>query len=97
MIIVIVEHFLNEAGRSYFPAWVGEVEQVLQKWPGFINIQPIKQVEKPETTWLLLRFENLPFLKAWAASSDHQGILDLLEPYRKNTQRSQIFDLGNQA
>ena len=95
MIIVIVEHFLNEAGRSYFPAWVGEVEQVLQKWPGFINIQPIKQVEKPEASYLLLRFENLPLLRAWAASEDHQNILDLLAPFREQKQRSQVFEVSS--
>ncbi len=95
MIIVIVEHFLNEAGRGYFPAWVEGVEQVLQQWPGFINIQPIKQVEKPGTTCLLLRFENLPLLRAWAASEDHQQILDQLAPFQQQKQRSQIFESTN--
>lgn len=93
MIIVIVEHFLNEAGRTYFPSWVGEVEKVLEKWPGFVNIQPIKQVEKLEATCLLLRFENLPLLRDWAASDDHQEILDLLIPFREQKQRSQIFEV----
>lgn len=95
MIIVIVEHFLNAAGRSYFPTWVGEVEQALQKWPGFIDIQTIKQVENTETTFLLLRFENLSLLRDWAASDDHQVILDLLAPFREQKQRSQIFEANH--
>ena len=95
MILVIVEHYLDEMGRAYFPTWVREVEKVLEKWPGFINIQHIKKVEQPEATWLLLRFESLPLLRAWAASEDHQKILDLLAPYRKQKQRSQLFEVSH--
>ncbi|MBX2874736.1 MAG: hypothetical protein KTR30_21615 [Saprospiraceae bacterium] len=93
MIIVIVEHFLNEAGQTYFPEWVEEVEKVLDRWPGFINLQRIKKVEQPEATWLILRFETLPLLRAWAASEDHEYILGLLTPYRWQKQRSQIFEV----
>lgn len=94
MVIVIVEHYLNEAGQRYFPAWLEEVEQILREWSGFISIEQIRKVEQSKATWLLLRFENLPLLRAWAKSEDHQGILDLLAPFRERKQHSQIFECG---
>lgn len=35
MIVVVVEHFLNEEGRRYFPIWVEEIAEVLRDFEGF--------------------------------------------------------------
>lgn len=94
MIIVIVEHFLDKDGHSYFPEWVQGVELVLKRWPGFIDIQVLQNVERLEANCLLLRFENLELLRKWAVSEDHQSILDQLAPYREKKQQSQLFELS---
>lgn len=94
MIVVVVEHFLNEDGHSYFSTWVQGVELVLQRWPGFIDIQVLQNLERLESNCLLLRFETLELLRNWAASEDHRFILDQLAPYREKKQHSQLFELS---
>ena len=45
MILVFVEHFLNEKGKAYFPKWLKELNNVLPNHEGFIDIEKIKDVE----------------------------------------------------
>ena len=91
MIIVIVEHFLNEAGQQYFPNWIKEVESVLRQWDGFVKVEQIQNVESENSTHLLLQFESLALLRAWSKSEEHDQMIAKLAPFRLKKQRSAVF------
>lgn len=91
MVIVLVEHFLNEAGRQYFPSWIKEVETVLQEWKGFVKIDLLKDVESDNSTHLLIQFENLSLLRAWSKSEEHDQMIAKLAPFRLKKQKSKVF------
>ncbi len=91
MIVVFVEHFLDEEGRRYFSDWIEEVDEVLQEFEGFISIQQLTDVEDPERCALLLQFERLDLLRAWADSDEHDRMIERLAPYQTRTQTSEIF------
>jgi antibiotic biosynthesis monooxygenase (ABM) superfamily enzyme len=91
MIIVLVEHFLSEAGRQYFPAWIKEVETVLGRWDGFVKIEQIQDVESENSTHLLLQFESLALLRTWSKSEEHDQMIAKLTPFRLKKQQSRVF------
>lgn len=94
MIVVLVEHFLNEDGRRYFPQWIAEIEAVLNGFEGFVSIERLADVDDPERSVLLLRFERLDLLRTWAASDEHDRLIERLAPYRTRTQQSCIFQVA---
>lgn len=94
MVIVFVEHFLNEEGQRYFPTWIEEIAEVLRDFEGFLSIRQLTDVEDPERCHLLLRFESVELLRAWADSDAHDRMIDRLAPYQKRKQTSEIFRAG---
>lgn len=92
MIIVHVEHYLNEAGRIYFPQWLSEIADVLRSFEGFETIAQLVDVEDENACHLLLEFESLPLLRAWSKSEAHDEMIGRLEPYRFKKQRSKVFE-----
>ena len=78
MVIVLVEHFLSEEGQRYFPEWIEEIAEVLRGFEGFISIRQLTDVENPERCHLLLRFESLDLLRAWADSEEHDQMIERL-------------------
>lgn len=96
MIIVLVEHFLNEEGQQYFPTWIEEIAEVLQDFDGFISIRQLTDIDKPERCQLLLRFESLDLLRRWADSAEHDHMIERLSPYQKRKQQSEIFRTGSE-
>ena len=91
MIIVVVEHFLNEDGQQYFPTWIDEIAEVLRDVDGFISIRQLTDIDHPERCSLLLRFESMDLLREWADSDEHDRMIERLAPYRKRKQTSQLF------
>ena len=95
MIVVFVEHFLNEEGRRYFPQWITEIEGVLDGFEGFVSIERLADVDDSDRSTLLLRFERLDLLRTWAASPAHDRMIEQLAPYRCRKQQSQIFQVAS--
>ena len=75
MIIVHVEHFLDEAGQLYFPQWLQEAAAVLRGFDGFLDIRQLRHIETPFACHLLLRFESLSLLQNWAKSAEHDQLI----------------------
>lgn len=94
MILVVVEHFLDDEGRRYFPTWIDEIAEVLRDFEGFISIRQLTDIDDPERCQLLLRFENRELLRAWADSDEHDRMIDRLAPYQTRKQTSTIFRAG---
>lgn len=91
MILVIVEHFLNEAGRQYFSRWLEEIETVLKNYEGFQSIEQIQKIEEPESVHLLMHFSSIDLLRKWAKSQEHDDMLGRLKPFMVQKQKSLIF------
>ncbi|MCG8329771.1 MAG: hypothetical protein MI974_18895 [Chitinophagales bacterium] len=92
MILVFVEHFLNEEGVAIFPQWITNIRAVLQAYDGFISIKQIKDIENENRCVLELHFTNLKLLREWAKSTEHDQFIAQLKEYRLKKQRSQIFE-----
>ncbi len=91
MIIIQVEHYLNEEGQKLFPKWIGRIAHVLQGFDGFISIKRLSLIDHPEECHLLLEFENIDKLKAWASSDLHNQHIEELVVYRHKKPHSRIF------
>ena len=91
MITVIVEHYLNEEGKTVFSSWVNELKKILKPYKGYVSLDQLIDVEDESRTLLELKFENMELLRYWSKSKEHdQAIAQLLE-YRIKKQKSQIF------
>ncbi|PAU94788.1 hypothetical protein CK503_04750 [Aliifodinibius salipaludis] len=91
MIVVHIEHFLNEEGRHHFEEWVAEVAQTLRNFEGFISISILEELPPKNESHLLLTFENERLLKKWANSKEHDDLISKLKPYQNRKQVSDIF------
>lgn len=96
MVIVLVEHFLNAAGKTYFPSWIKETKALLQHYQGFISLDELKLLNE-ERSHLLLRFQSLELLRIWSKSDDHNRMIEKIGPYRLQKQQSQIFELQDKT
>lgn len=94
MIVVHVQHFLDEEGQRRFPAWLDEVSRALGGFEGFVSIRRIVPLEAPGECHLLLEFERLALLRRWASSATHDELLARLAPYRQRKHHSTIFRVG---
>jgi antibiotic biosynthesis monooxygenase (ABM) superfamily enzyme len=94
MIMVHVEHYLNEAGRDYFPHWVKNAATILPRFNGYISIRQIVLIADTNTCHVLLEFGALDLLREWSSSQEHQDLITLLVPYQLQKWRSQIFEVG---
>ena len=91
MIVVHVEHFLNDEGKAFFPKWLDDVEKRLQSHRGFLSLRRLERVDHPDGCHLLLRFESLDLLKKWSSSEDHSHLLERLAPFRVQKHISEIY------
>ncbi len=91
MIYVLIEHYLSEGGKQYFPKWVDAVRDALKSQKGFLQLEQIKDMEDIDRSLLLLQFNTLENLQLWAKSEVHQTLLQNLQHYRIKKQQSQIY------
>ena len=91
MIVIIVEHFLNQAGKDIFSDWILSTSEVLQSYEGFLSLQRIEDIENPHKTMLELRFQNLELLRIWSRSQDHEAAINSLKPFREKKQESRLY------
>lgn len=94
MILVYVQHFLNDEGQRYFPTWLRETADTLRKFEGFVSLSQLVHVEEPEGCYLTLEFTSLDLLRMWSKSEEHDALIAKLAPYRYRKQRSQVFEVG---
>lgn len=94
MIIVIVEHFLNQAGKLYFPSWLMKVRKELKNWPGFKRIELLKKNDEVSSL-LYMEFNSKEELSLWAQSYEHDQLLKLLLPFRLKKQHSELYEFDN--
>ncbi|MCP4439574.1 MAG: hypothetical protein GY810_11585 [Aureispira sp.] len=93
MIMVLIEHFLNEEGREYLPHWVDELCPIIEEFEGFQSIQRLQLIHtNPNRAHLAMRFHNLEQLKVWARSEEHNHHIEKLAPYMLQKPHSQIFE-----
>lgn len=93
MVFVIVEHFLTDEGMDFFPKWIQQTRNTLEKFEGFISLDQIQSVPHENRTLLLLKFQSLSKLRVWSSSSAHQQALEELVSFRLVKQKSQIYQL----
>ncbi|MEO1449210.1 MAG: hypothetical protein AAFV07_06750 [Bacteroidota bacterium] len=91
MILVFVEHYLSEEGRSYFPTWLKEIRAALEAFQGYLSLRQLTDVQAPDRSLLELKFESLELLRIWAKSPEHDREIEKLIPYRLRKQHSQIL------
>ena len=92
MILVHVEHYLNEEGKKYFSKWIIEIREVLAIFNGFMDLQEIHEINGDNSN-LLLKFDNLENLKKWSSSMEHNFYLNLLKKFMNQKQKSRIYIL----
>ncbi len=93
MIMVLIEHFLNEQGREYLPHWLGELRPILRDVEGFRSVQQLQLIHtNPNRAHLVLKFQTLEQLKVWSRSEEHQYYLEKLAPFMLQKPHSQIFE-----
>ena len=91
MLLILVEHYLNQEGKNYFEEWINEVRIILGKYKGFQSIEKNEDIENTDRSLLLLKFENLELLRIWSSSQEHDKMIKLLKKYMIKKQKSQIF------
>lgn len=91
MVIVHVQHFLNEKGQQYFKEWIAEIAQTLRSFKGFHSISILENIDQNNECHLLLTFESEILLRKWANSKEHDNFIQKLKPYQHRKQVSSIF------
>ncbi len=82
MILIHVEHFLDEKGQEYFPRWLEEVNQVLKGYNGFRGLRQLHNLDTGGGCHLLLEFESRALFDTWATSIKHDEMVARLAPFR---------------
>ncbi|PHN04706.1 antibiotic biosynthesis monooxygenase family protein [Flavilitoribacter nigricans] len=95
MIIVLVEHFLNNEGIHYFPEWIDRARPVLAPFEGYLNIRRMKDVENASRCVLMLEFAELGQLRSWAKSTEHNELVALLDPYVVQKRQSKVYSVSD--
>lgn len=91
--LVIVEHFLNEEGKLFFPSWFEKAKAALVTYQGFQWAELLEDIEVPGRTLILFRFASQDDLKIWANSSDHLQLLEILKPFMLQKQESKLYKI----
>ena len=97
-VCAIVEHFLDDYGRSYFPKWVSHVENLLQNNSDARSFNLVKGIGvkhksyEPNRCLIEVKFRSLASLSAWVATEQHREILQMLEPFALQERKTIIYE-----
>jgi antibiotic biosynthesis monooxygenase (ABM) superfamily enzyme len=81
MILVNINHYLNQQGLAHFPSWFDTLFKTIKSVDGFINIG--YRVDKElSVARIILLFETDDELNQWSVSSKKMDIVNQLDPYR---------------
>lgn len=95
MIVVIVEHFLNDEGIRYFPGWIETARNVISGYEGFHRIDRLEDVENVSRCVLMLQFRELSLLKVWAKSEAHNELVAELDPFVVQKRQSKVYSVSS--
>ncbi len=84
MIVILVQHFLNDEGQQGFGEWVENLAQHASRYEGFIAARPLILEADPTQTYVLLEWENDELLDRWLAGPERVMLLDQQAPHRLN-------------
>ena len=90
MIIIHVEHFLNKAGKKYFPIFIKEMRKAMIKYnKGFISLRQLEKEDATTETHFLLEYENIDLLQEFSKTEPH---VKLIEEIKKHQVRKQTVE-----
>ena len=98
MICAIVEHFLTDAGRVYFPKWIEHIRQLLEVNKNYLSLHHVAGINvkekdyEPRRCIIELKFKSLSTLTDWVATDEHIEILRMLEPYVISERKTTIYE-----
>ncbi|MHA1974000.1 MAG: hypothetical protein ACTSW1_13460 [Candidatus Hodarchaeales archaeon] len=93
MILIHVQHFLNDEGREYFPKWIKETERTLKNFKGFKSLKKATRMEEPLENHLFLEFNNLNTLNRWSTSKEHRKLVNKLKKYSIKHYEAEIYKI----
>jgi antibiotic biosynthesis monooxygenase (ABM) superfamily enzyme len=82
VIEIIVEHFFTGQGQQRFPVWIGEIEALARRYPGFVDIRQMTLLDEPDRCFFRMSFRTPEDARRWTTSSERKGVLALMEPFR---------------
>jgi antibiotic biosynthesis monooxygenase (ABM) superfamily enzyme len=92
--VTLIEFFLNEEGRERFPAWSRRLGALVARYPGFIDVRPMRPVDEPDRTVFELLFDTAENAQRWVDSSDRRDLLAGITPYWTKPYQGQWFLAG---
>ncbi|MCV7427875.1 hypothetical protein [Mycobacterium montefiorense] len=82
MIEIIVEHFFTTEGQQRFPVWIREIEALVSRYPGFIDIRQMTRLDEPDRCFFRMSFQTRQDAQRWTTSSDRRDVLALMQSFR---------------
>ena len=93
MAFSITQHFLTEAGLSFFPDWLKETESLARRHPGYLSLRRLEAEDDPTAAWLRTEFATFSQLKAWEDSTDCQWALTRIKTHEIRHYEHLTFDV----
>ena len=90
MVVVFVDHYLNEQGIQYFPDWIRSTRGKVAQFQGFVSLSQLDEFNQNSCV-LELKFQFIEQLKDWSTSQEHTNALEQLLPYRLKKHTSRLF------
>lgn len=92
MIVIHVQHFLNEEGKKFFPTFVNEMRKAMVNYnKGFISLRQLQKEGVEEETHFLLEYETFELLKEFSKTEPHVKLVDKLKTYQLQKQLVEKF------
>jgi antibiotic biosynthesis monooxygenase (ABM) superfamily enzyme len=90
-----IKHYLNQAGRDYFPEWFEQALTVLAEQPGMISVKYALDPTNSECIHLWVEFASAVNMKHWAQSSVKDQIVSALDCFRTQPYQVDRYELIN--
>lgn len=95
MIIIHVEHFLNEKGKEYFPTFVKEMRKAMIVYNnGYISLRQLIRENAKGETHFLLEYVNFELLQEFSKIEPHTKLLNELKKYQLKKQVVEKYHLS---
>ena len=92
MLLVHVQHFLNEEGKDFFPIFIREMKIAMIEYnKGFMTLRQLIKENKPCETHFLLEYENFELLKEFSQTETHSRLINKLKTYQLKKQFVEKF------
>lgn len=92
MLIIKVQHFLNEEGKKFFPIFIKEMRLAMIDYrKGFLSLKQLIKEDSPEETHFLLKYENFDLLKEFSKTKKHLKLVEKLKSFQLEKQKIEKF------